>query len=317
MNLTIFKADKIKENMKINQTKQTLALLFVMLLATSVFAQKKADKQEWIKLFNGKNLKGWDIKIAGQPVNDNYKNTFRVEKGMLRVAYDQYQTFDEKYGHLYYQQPYSYYILKMEYRFTGEQTKGGATWNVRNSGVMFHSQSAQSLSMNQGFPVSLEMQFLGGLDKGTRHTGNLCTPGTQVFIDGKLNDNHCIDSDSKTYNGDQWVSAQLIVLGDSIVHQLINGDTVLTYQKPRIGGGFVSKEMNWEVGGIDKAAADAWVKKDGTLLSEGFIALQAESHPIDFRKIELLNLQGCTDPKALNYKSYYLKSDNSKCVYKK
>jgi len=303
--------------MKTNQTKSTVILLLIMLLAMPIFAQKKADKQEWVKLFNGKNLKGWDIKIAGQPVNDNYKNTFRVEKGMIRVAYDKYETFDNKYGHLYYKQPYSYYILKMEYRFTGEQTKGGAVWNIRNSGVMFHSQPAQSLSMNQGFPLSLEMQFLGGLGKGTRHTGNLCTPGTQVFIDGKLNDNHCIDSDSKTYDGDQWVSAQLIVLGDSVVHQLINGDTVLTYQNPRIGGGFVNEGMNWETGGIDKAAADAWVKKDGTLLSEGYIALQAESHPIDFRKIELLNLQGCTDPKALNYKSYYLKSDNSKCVYKK
>lgn len=294
-----------------------IGLALLLMFAHSGFAQKKADKQEWVKLFNGKNLKGWDIKIAGQPLNDNYKNTFRVKKGVLRIVYDMYENFDEKYGHLYFQTPYSYYILKFQYRFVGEQTKGGALWNVRNSGVMFHSQSAQSLSMNQGFPVSLEMQLLGGLGKGTRHTGNLCTPGTQVFMKGELNDNHCIDSDSKTYDGDQWVSASAIVLGDSIVHHLINGDTVLTYQNPRIGGGFVNEGLTWATGGIEATAADSWVKKDGKLLSEGYIALQAESHPIEFRNIELLNLKGCTDPKSLTYKVYHLKSDNSQCVYRK
>ena len=297
--------------------KFSVLCLLLVLFFTPIFAQKKANKEEWIKLFNGKNLKGWDIKIAGQAVNDNYKNTFRVEKGVLKVAYDMYEKFDEKYGHLYFQTPYSHYVLKFQYRFTGEQTKGGATWNIRNSGVMLHSQSAQSLSMNQGFPLSLEMQLLGGLGAGVRHTGNLCTPGTQVFIDGKLNDNHCIDSDSKTYDGDQWVEASAIVLGDSIVHHLINGDTVLTYTNPRIGGGFVNEGMNWVTGGIDAKAAEIWIKKDGTPLSEGYIALQAESHPIEFRKIELLNLKGCTDPKSLNYKSYHIKSDNSQCIYKR
>lgn len=230
-------------------------------ICDSHLRSKKASKQEWLQLFNGKNLKGWDIKIAGQPVNDNYKNTFRVKKGVLQVAYDKYENFNDKYGHLYYQIPYSYYILQFEYRFTGEQTKGGAEWNVRNSGVMLHSQSAQSLSMNQGFPISLELQLLGGLGKGTRHTGNLCTPGTQVFIADKLNDNHCIDSNSKTYDGDQWVRARAVVLGDSVVHHLINGDTVLTYQKPRIGGGFVHESYDWEAGGFDAGNAAAWMKK--------------------------------------------------------
>jgi hypothetical protein len=298
--------------------KYFLSILFCLLWISSLFAQqKKASKEEWIQLFNGKNLKGWDIKIAGQPVNDNYKNTFRIEKGILRVAYDQYEKFDDKYGHLYYQQPYAYYILKFEYRFTGNQTPGGASWNVRNSGVMLHSQSAQSLSMNQGFPVSLEMQLLGGLGSGVRHTGNLCTPGTEAFMQNKLQTDHCIDSDSKTYDGDQWVEATAIVLGDSVIHHVINGDTVLTYQKTRIGGGFVNKDYDWKSGGLSDADAEMWIKKDGTPLSEGYIALQAESHPIDFRNIRLLNLKGCTDPKALNYKSYYIKSNNCDCIYKK
>lgn len=297
--------------------KYSTVFILSMLVGISIFAQKKVNKEEWIKIFNGKNLEGWDIKIAGQLLNDNYKNTFRVKKGVLQVNYDNYENFDDKYGHLYYNKPYSYYIIQFEYRFVGKQTKGGAEWNVRNSGVMLHSQAAESLSMNQTFPMSLEMQLLGGLNEGIRHTGNLCTPGTQVFINNELDDNHCIDSNSKTYDGDQWVSARAIVLGDSIVHHLINGDTVLTYQKPRIGGNFVNATHDWKAGGFDTAAAAAWTKKEGTTLSTGYIALQAESHPIEFKNIQLLDLQGCTDPKAINYKSYYVKADNEKCVYRK
>ncbi len=290
--------------------------LFLLLAVRSVvIAQPKPDQQEWVALFNGKDLSGWDIKIAGQPLNDNYKNTFRVEDGILRIVYDQYQTFDGKYGHLYYKTPFSYYMVRFTYRFTGNQTPGGAAWNVRNSGVMIHSQSAESLSFGQDFPVSLEIQLLGGLGKGERHTGNLCTPGTQVYTDGKLNRAHCIDSDSKTYDGDQWVTASAIVLGDSIIHHLIGADTVLTYTKPEVSEEFISKDNDWKAAHIDNTAY--WSSRANTPLKEGYIALQAESHPIDFRMVEVLNLKGCTDPKALNYKSYYVKSDNTLCQYKK
>ena len=283
-------------------------MLWILIGFNAASAQEK-----WVSLFNGKNLKGWDSKFAGHKMNDNYKKTFRVEDGMLRVAYDQYKTFDDKYGHLYYKQPFSYYMLRFQYRFTGNQTPGGAAWNVRNSGVMIHSQSAKSNSLNQHFPVSLEVQLLGGLGKGTRHTGNLCTPGTQVHMGDKLNRAHCIDSDSKTYDGDQWVNVTVMVLGDSIIRHIVEGDTVLTYFKPQVGGGFVSSTYDFKQAGIENGAT--WAAMDGSPLKEGYIALQAESHPIDFRKIEILNLQGCTDPKARNYRSYYVKSDNSKCRY--
>ncbi|GAB3886676.1 3-keto-disaccharide hydrolase [Spirosoma agri] len=282
----------------------------------AVMAQSKADKEEWIQLFNGKDLRDWDIKIAGLPLNDNYKNTFRVENGVLRIAYDQYKTFDGKYGHMYYKTPFSYYIVRFTYRFVGNQTPGGDAWNVRNSGVMVHSQSAKSLSLGQTFPVSLELQLLGGLGKGERHTANLCTPGTQVYMHGKLQAEHCIDSDSKTYDGDQWVTSSAIVLGDSMVHHLIGKDTVLTYEKTQVGGGFVSADHDWNAGHFSSEAANYWASRANTPLSEGYIALQAESHPIDFRVVEVLNLKGCMDPKALNYKSYFIKSDNTQCTYK-
>lgn len=285
------------------------------LLVLGTLAARAQTPADWQPLFNGRDLKGWDIKIAGQPLNDNFRNTFRVEDGMLRIAYDQYPAFDGKYGHLYYQTPFSHYRLRFQYRFTGNQTPGGAAWNVRNSGVMIHSQSAKSLDFRQDFPVSLEVQVLGGLGKGTRHTGNLCTPGTIVDVDGKNNPAHCIDSDSKTYDGDGWVNVEVIVWGDSIIHHLVEGDTVLTYTRPRIGGGFVSPQYDWKSAGFEAASGEAWAKKDGSPLGSGYIALQAESHPIDFRRIELVNLKGCMDPKAKNYKVFYRVGDPAACRY--
>lgn len=282
-----------------------------------VLAQKTASREEWVRIFNGKDLSGWDIKIAGLPLNENYKNTVRVEDGMMRIAYDQYKNFDGKYGHIYYKKPFSYYRVRFTYRFLGEQTPGGDSWNVRNSGVMVHSQSAESVSFGQTFPVSLELQLLGGLGKGPRHTGNLCTPGTQVYMDGKLQEAHCIDSNSKTYDGDQWVTAEAIVLGDSVVHHVVNGDTVLTFERPQVGGGFVGAGNDWKSGHFSDEAANYWISRANTPLGEGYIALQAESHPIDFKNVEVLDLRGCMDPKALNYKSYFVKSDNTQCQYKK
>ena len=295
--------------------KNAIYTLYLVLIFIDVFAQKRAEKEEWQSLFNGKDLTGWDLKISGHEINDNYKNTFLVENGMMRVNYKEYQNFDAKYGHIYYKTPYSHYRVRFEYRFQGNQVSGGASWNVRNSGIMLHSQSAASNGKDQDFPVSLEMQLLGGLSTGNRATGNLCTPGTIVDIDGKLRTAHCIDSDSKTYDGDQWVKAEAIVLGSSLVHHLIEGDTVLTYQNAKIGGGFLGKSYDFATDKVPNGKE--WAKKNGTLLGEGYIALQAESHAIDFRNIELLNLKGCMNKKARNYKSYYVETDNSACVYGK
>lgn len=294
--------------------------LFTLLLAIAAAGcqprttPSDPNQEEWISLFNGTDLSGWDIKITGRELNDNYLNTFRVEDGMLRIAYDQYENFGTWFGHLYYQQPYSYYRLRFAYRFLGTQTPGGAVWNNRNSGVMLHSQSAQSMGFDQHFPVSIELQMLGGLDDGDRTTANLCTPGTYVILNGKENRDHCINSSSQTYDGDQWVEIEAIVLGDSIVHHIIGTDTVLSYEKPMVDSIFVSREnFNWEQAGVPDG--EAWKARAGQSLSTGYIALQAESHPIDFRDIQLLDLEGCMDPKAKNYKSYYLHSAPERCRY--
>lgn len=282
--------------------KKTL-IAILCLLSLSSLAQKKAEKEIWEPLFNGKDLEGWDIKIRGRELNDNYLNTFRVEDGKMVVRYDQYDDFKQQYGHIFYKKDYSYYKLVIEYRFVGEQAPKGEGWAWRNSGVMVHGQPAATMKKDQDFPISIEVQFLGGDGEKKRTTCNLCTPGTNVVIDGKLVTAHCINSTSQTYHGDQWVRAEVIVLGDSLIQHFANGEKVLEYYNPQMGGGAVS-------------SFEPSLKIDGKHLSRGSISLQSESHPIEFRKVEILNLEGCTDPKAKNYKSYHVKSDNATCEYK-
>jgi hypothetical protein len=234
-------------------------------------------KEQWISLFNGKDLAGWTPKVKGYELGENFGETFRVEDGVLKVAYDQYEEFDNRFGHLFYEDKFAHYRLRIEYRFVGEQCAGGPAWATRNSGVMLHCQPPQTMGKDQDFPVSIEVQFLGGLGRGERSTGNLCTPGTNVVMGGKLITQHCTNSKSKTYDGDQWVTAEVEVHGDGMIKHFINGEEVLAYEQPQYD---------------DRDATARPLIKDGQkLIREGYISLQSESHPIEFRKVELLVLK--------------------------
>ena len=258
--------------------KKLLVISFYILVCLEVNAQKKSKTKGWIQLFNGKNLDGWTVKIKDHPVNDNFGNTFRVENGIMKVSYDQYGgEFKNQFGHIFYKDKFSAYLLVVEYGFVGDQIKPGPGWPLRNSGMMLHGQTPESMSLDQDFPICLEAQLLGGNGKDNRTTNNLCTPGTNVVMNGKLHTPHCTNSSSKTYHGDQWVRAAVLVLRDSIVKHIVEGDTVLVYEKPQYDGN------------------DRWVKQQeytaGALIREGTISLQSESHPVEFRKVELFNLE--------------------------
>jgi hypothetical protein len=265
-------------------------------------AAERQDQQDWIQLFNGRNLEGWMPKFTGRELNDNYRETFRVDNGVLKVAYDKWDKFNGEFGHLFYKRKFSHYIIAVEYRFVGNQVPAAPSWAFRNSGIMVHCQPPETMTRDQDFPISIEIQLLGGPGQGERPTANLCTPGTHVVMQGRLVTQHCLNSSSKTYHGDQWVRVEAMVLGNSVIRHMVEGATVLSYEMPQIGGGSVNRH-------------DPRVKRDGELLSEGYIALQAESHPVEFRKVELLNLAGCMDPKAKTYKTYFVKSEPSQCVY--
>ncbi|MBK5278078.1 MAG: DUF1080 domain-containing protein [Bacteroidia bacterium] len=254
-------------------------LLAISLIMVACSNPKETTENEWTSLFNGHDLEDWIVKVHHHDAGVNFGNTFRVEEDMIKVRYDQYGDFNDQFSHLYFKQPFSHFHLKLEYRFVGELQKGAPEYTLLNSGVMFHSQDPRSMPKEQNWPISVEMQFLGGLGDGKpRPTGNMCSPGTDIVYEGKLYDSHCLSSTSKTYDGEQWVRAELIVLGDSLITHIINGDTVLRYSKPTMGGGVVQ--------GYDSAL---WMP--GKPLMEGFIALQSEGQPIDFRNVEIRNLK--------------------------
>ena len=277
-----------------------MRIALVLLTLTPLLSAQEAT--DWIQLFNGKDLTGWTPKITGYALGDNFGNTFRVENGVMKVSYDKYDSFNARFGHIFYKDKFSYYIVAAEYRFTGDQAPGGQGWALRNSGIMIHCQPPETMGKDQDFPISIEVQLLGGTGRGERTTANLCTPGTNVVIDGKLFTPHCLTSKSKTYDGDQWVRVEAMVLGSGVVRHIIDGKTVLSYEMPQVGGGSVSKFI-------------PSAKVDGKLLEEGYISLQSESHPVEFRKVELLNLVGCMDSKAKNYKKYFVKADNGSCQF--
>ena len=258
-----------------------LNVIRLMVLPFAVMAGDSGERgqnhQRWVRLFYGNNLEGWNVKITGHELNDNYANTFRVENGILKISYDQYEQFEGKFGHIFYKDKYSHYILRLEYRFVGDQTPGGPEWAFRNSGIMVHSQPPKSMSKDQDFPISIEVQLLGGNGIEERSTGNVCTPGTHIVMEGKLVTRHCIDSSSKTYHGDQWVTMAVEVRGSTAIKHIVNGEIVLEYDNPQ----------------LDENDPDTrkLMKEDDKMLHDGYISLQAESHPVEFRKIEILLLR--------------------------
>ena len=247
-------------------------------LALCAAAQEGSDTKGWINLFNGKDLEGWTPKIRGYELGDNFGDTFRVEDGLLKVSYDKYEKFEGNFGHLFYKDSFSNYRLRVEYRFVGEQLTGGPGWAWRNSGIMIHGQPADTMEKDQSFPVSIEVQLLGGKEEGKRPTGNLCTPGTNVVMDGELIRKHVINSSSKTYRGDQWVTAEVEVRGNTITH-FVEGEKVLQYADPQL-----DPERDKDANRL----AEAGHKK---MLTSGTISLQSESHPVEFRKVEILKLE--------------------------
>jgi hypothetical protein len=252
-------------------------LFAVIVIANLGTACAPDTSDEWTPLFNGRDLTGWTIKIAGSELGEDPWNTFRVEDGLLTVSYENYEELEDRFGHLFYEEPYSHYELRVVYRFVDPQVPGAPEWAFKNNGIMFHSQSPQSMLEDQHFPISLEAQLLGGNGTDERPTANLCTPGTHVEMDGALIEQHCTSSRAPTIHTNEWVTLDLLVLGDSIIAHVMDGDTVLMYSRPVVGG-------------ADSTELAAAGLQDGQPLTGGYIAIQSESHPTQFREILIRKL---------------------------
>ena len=259
---------------------------------------RQAAPAEWRTLFNGRDLTGWTVKLAHHEVGDNYAETFRVVDGAIAVRYDRYgDDFGARFGHLFYDEPFSHYVLALDYRIQGPQQNGGPSYARLNSGVMVHSQAPRSILRDQDWPISVEAQFLAG----NQTTMNVCTPGTDISMHGAVVKAHCTNSSSRRYVEDgQWVSVQVEVLGGEAVRHYVDEHLVLEYQHPAIGGGVAT--------GFDPA-----IKVDGQRLTTGYIGLQAESQPVEFRNIRLLDLTGCMDRTSSSFRAYFVNRDDRRC----
>jgi len=252
--------------------------LLLALLLSAAPSALRAGEDGWISLFNGKDLDGWTIKIAKHPIGENYADTFRVEDGVIKVAYDKYGKFEEQFGHLYSNLPYSHYLLRLEYRFVGTPVPDSPPWAKFNSGVMIHSQSPLTMTVPQLWPASMEVQFLCDGTAAGRQTGNVCTPGTNLEKDGKLLTDHIIEAKGKLSPLDEWVAVEVEVHGnDEVIHR-INGVEVLRYQHPQLDP-------------RDDSAKRLLALGAPLQLSSGHLALQAESQPVWFRNIRIKLLQ--------------------------
>lgn len=231
--------------------------------------------QEWVSLFNGTDLKGWTIKINGYPLGENYGNTLRVEDSILKIRYDAYgPEFNDRFGTVYYDKKLTNYRLKVEYRFVGETAAGAPTWGYRDSGIQFHGQPPATQKLDQPFPVCLEYNFHGGNGTDDRPLGAACTNGIFITHKGEKVNTTCIPAEvAKTFHGDQWVTAEIEVKNNRITHY-VNGEEILSYTNPTYNE---ENEM-----------ARLLIDDGNTNVKSGYISLQSNSHPIDFRKIELL-----------------------------
>lgn len=258
--------------------RKAVAALVALLAVGCAHAPTREGR--WVRLFDGRTLKGWTPKISGYTLGEDPMRTFRVRDGAIAVSYDGYGgSFGKHFGHLAYKKPFSAYRLRFEYRFSGHWLPDVETWQQSNSGIMLLGQPPETMTRDQSFPVSLEMQLLGA-DRGEPSpTANLCTPGTNVVMNGKLETTHCINSTSPIIPNGRWVKAEVEVDRAGNVTHFVEGVPVIRYGAPQ----------------YDPTDADAKpliARSGGQLaISGGYLYLQSEGHPVEFRKIEILPLR--------------------------
>jgi hypothetical protein len=291
--------------------------LAATLVASSAFAGP--NDSTWIQLFNkaDTNLRNdWDIKIRGEALNQDSRRTFRWavtgSDTTLEVSYANYTgSFGGDggpFGHIWYKhRTFSYYLIRAEHHFFGSQVSGGPSWAVQNNGLMLHAQSAASMGLNQDFPRSLEAQLQGPNSTADNNsTMNLCTPGTgfRTTPTGSTSSTHCQSAanNSRGVLAPNWQTVSALMMGDSIGRFYVGSTLVLTFYKTV----YLTGNIAGDSVATRPSSSIPW--------GSGYITLQAESHGTRFRRVEVLNLEGCMTPTDANYKSYLVKHDPTACA---
>jgi hypothetical protein len=254
-----------------------LAMCVLAVSGCAASDRNKARAPRWVQLFNGKDLSGWTPKFKGYPPGVNYRNTFRVENGILKVDYSGYDNFKGEFGHLFWNQRLSHYRIRAVYRFVGNQVPGAPSWGFRNNGIMIFSEPPESMDIDQDFPASIEVQLLGGGGAGDQNNGSFCTPHTRAVYNGQLTTTHRTSANSKIYMGDEWVTIEVEVHGGKLIKHILDGKAVISYSQPQLNPNDAHSQRMMAQGAPH-------------MLESGYIAIQAETHPTEFRTIEILPL---------------------------
>ncbi len=233
------------------------------------------ENNNWVAVFNGKDLSGFTMKIKGYPLGENFGNTFRVEDRILKIRYDGYgDDLNGRFGTLYIDRPLANYRLRVTYRFVGETAPGAPDWGYRDSGIQFHGQPPATQKIDQPFPMCLEYNFHGGNGSDDRPTGAACGYGISFEVDGTPNTENCVPAKTPvTLHGDEWVVAELDV-NQGIITHFVNGQEIMRYTNPKYKG--------------SHETAKEFIFGGETSVKEGYVSFQANSHPMDIKRIELL-----------------------------
>lgn len=251
---------------------RTIAMALALAACTSgPPSPMPAAEPQWQSIFNGHDLDGWTPKFTHHPLGENIHNTFRVEDGVLKVRYDGYSELSTQFGHLFYRTPYSHYRIRLEYRFLGEQVAGAPSWALRNTGIMIHSQPPETMELDQEFPDSIEVQLLGSDGVTPRTTANMCSPQSSIVLNGRREVEHCITSNAPSPPPEQWGNIEVEVRGNQVIRHIVNGQVAMEYSEPTL-----DEPRPWA---------------PNVEMTSGYIALQAESHPAEFRNIEIMVLE--------------------------
>ena len=256
------------------------AIVSVALSGCAGVLKTAGGESPWRPIFNGRTLEGWTPKIVGQTLGADPFKTFIVKDGAIQVSYAGYGKFANQFGHLFYKTPFGAYRLRLDYKVLEPGLPDTPAWARGNSGVMFDSQRPENMTLNQPFPVSVEFQILGRDGEGPRPTGSVCTPGTNIAIDGVMAKVHCTLSTGPTIPNETWTHLELEVLSDGEVTHRINGVVVHHYAKV-------------ELDPADPLAKREIADRGGVLpVTGGYISLQSEGHPIAFKNIEIQVIPG-------------------------
>lgn len=229
---------------------------------------------QWVSLFNGANLDGWTMKISGYELGENFGNTFRVEDGILSIRYDAYDSFRNRFGALHYDKIFTAFRLRVEYRFVGKTAVSAPSWGFRDSGIQYHGQDPRSMGKDQSFPVCLEYNLHGGNGTDERPVGEICANGINIDMDGKKVEQYCTPPKVQhTFHGDQWVTAE-VECKDGVFRHYVNGEEILSFNNARFNP--------------DHELGKLFYNETDNTVAQGFISLQSNGHPIDFRKIEIM-----------------------------